>query len=77
VKSSAWIRDGRALIFVSHLKREPLSTALELDLPKLGLPSSGLSAADALTCEELKLYGSSLPLNFDGMTWRLIEVSAD
>jgi hypothetical protein len=74
VKASAWAKDGKALIFVSHLKREPLSTALELDPSKLGLPSSGLSAADALTGEALSLSGPRVLLEFAGMSYRVIEV---
>ncbi len=74
VKASAWVKDGKALIFVSHLKREPLTTTLRLDCRKLGLKQSGLTAVDALSGEALKVEGSSVPIDFSGMTYRLIEL---
>jgi hypothetical protein len=74
VKASAWAKNGRALIFVSHLKREPLPTLLRLDRKKLGLTSEKLTAVDAITGEALKPAGNALPIDFPGMTYRLIEV---
>ena len=74
VKASAWAKDGKALIFVSHLKREPLVTTLRLDCRKLGLKSANLSAVDAITGQPLKPAGTTLPIDFGGMTYRLIEV---
>lgn len=74
VKASAWVKNGKALIFVSHLKREPLPTLLRLDRQKLGLTSEKLTAVDAITGEALKPAGSAIPIDFSGMTYRLIEV---
>jgi hypothetical protein len=73
VKASAWVRDGRVLIFVSHLKREPLVTVLKLDRKKLGL-SGEVTATDALTGKPLTLAGDRLPIDFAGMSYRLIEI---
>jgi hypothetical protein len=74
VKASAWSKDGRALIFVSHLKREPLVSVLHLDRKRLGLGQGALTATDALTGQALKPAGDALPIDFKGMTYRLIEV---
>ena len=74
VKASAWSKGGRALIFVSHLKREPLTTTLHLDRRKLGLGQGALTMTDAITGQPLKPAGDALPIDFKGMTYRLIEV---
>ncbi len=76
VKASAFARQGKALIFVSHLKREPASTTITLDRAKLGLKSGALSAVDAISGKPLTLTGESIPIEFDGMSWRLIEARA-
>ena len=75
VKTSAFVRNGRALIFISHLKREPLKTTLRLDRNKLGLKPGTLTATDALTGQPLKLDGLGLPSEFEGMGYRVIEVT--
>ena len=75
VKASVFAKDGNALIFASHLEREPLVTVLRLDRRKLGLRSGELSAVDALTGKPLKAAGLAIPIDFDGMTFRLIEIS--
>ncbi len=74
VKASAWSKDGRALLFVSHLKREPLTTVLHLDRKQLGLGKGTLNATDALTGAVLPTNGDSLSLSFTSMEYRLIEV---
>jgi len=76
VKASAWVNHGKALIFASHLKREPLVTVLRLDRTKLGLRSGELSAVDALTGKPLKLAGARIPIDFDGMTCRIIRIES-
>ena len=74
VKVSAYSRPGKALLFISHLKRAPLSSNLRLDRKRLGLASGTLRAVDAITGASVSLEGDTLPLAFDGMTYRLIEV---
>jgi hypothetical protein len=74
VKASAWTKDGKALVFVSHLRREPLTSSLRLDSDRLGLRLSGLAAVDALSGEALKMTGDVLSVDFSGMTYRLIEI---
>lgn len=74
VKASAWSKDGRALLFVSHLKREPLSTVLRLDRKRLGLGAGILTAKDAITGASLQIRGDTLTIDFEGMTYRLVEV---
>ena len=74
VKVSAYSQPGKALLFVSHLKRAPLTTTLTLDRRRLGLASGTLRAVDAITGASVALDGDTLPLSFDGMTYRLIEV---
>ena len=74
VKASAYTRPGKALLFVSHLKREPLTCSLHLDRTQLGLASGKLTASDALTGAAIALDNDTLPLNFDGMTYRLVEL---
>ncbi len=76
VKASAWSKGGKALIFVSQLKREPLTTVLRLDRKRLGLTSGDFTAADAITSQPLKPAGDALPIDFTGMTYKLIVVSS-
>ena len=73
VKASAWAKGGKALIFVSHLKREPLVTVLRLDRKRLGL-SGEVTATDALTGKPITLAGDRLPIDFKGLSYRLIEI---
>ena len=74
VKVSAYLRPGKALLFVSHLKREPLSSNVRLDRKRLGLAAGELRALDAITGAAVAIEADTLPLSFDGMTYRLIEV---
>jgi hypothetical protein len=74
VKVSAYAKPGKALLFISHLKREPLSTNIRLDRQRLGLASGELRAFDALAGASVALENDTLPLSFDTMSYRLIEV---
>lgn len=74
VKVSAYAKPGKALLFISHLKREPLSSSVRLDRQRLGLASGELRAFDALTGASVALENDTLPLSFDTMSYRLIEV---
>jgi hypothetical protein len=74
VKVSAYLQRGNVLLFVSHLKREPLSTRIQLDRRRLGLATGPLGAIDAITGATIALDGDTLPLAFEGMSYRLIEV---
>jgi hypothetical protein len=47
---------------------------LQLDRRRLGLAAGPLQAVDALTGTPLALEADALPLSFDGMTYRLIEL---
>ena len=62
------------MLFVSHLKRTGLSTTFQFDRRRLGLVSGPLQAADALSGTPIALEGDALPLTFDGMTYRVIEL---
>ena len=73
-KVSAYSQPGKTLLFVSHLKRAPLTTTLTPDRRQLGLASGTLRAVDSITSTSVALDGDTLPLTFDGMTYRLIEV---
>jgi hypothetical protein len=74
VKASSFVRRDGALIFASHLARTPLSTRLLLNRTRLGLPTGRLTATDTLTGQALETAGDALPLSFEGMSYRLIEV---
>jgi hypothetical protein len=74
VKVSAYSDKGKALLFVSHLKRAPLKTEVRLDRRRLGLASGTLNALDAITRTPVPLDADTLALSFDGMTCRLIEI---
>jgi len=74
VKASAYSHPGQALLFVSHLKRAPLASNLRLDRRRLGLASGTLCAVDAITGAAVAVEGDAIPLSFDGMGYRLIEV---
>lgn len=74
VKVSAYSQPGKALLFISHLKRAPLSTTLQLNRRRLGLAAGRLCAVDAISGASVALDSDTLPLSFDGMIYRLIEV---
>jgi hypothetical protein len=74
VKISAYVRPGKALLFISHLKRDPGTSKIRLDRRRLGMKKGALTATDALTGADVALEGNTLPLTFEGMTFRLIEV---
>lgn len=74
VKASAWTRRGKALIWVSHLKREPVEANLKLNRIKLGLGHGLLKASDALSGKAIEVRDDSVNLKFDGMSYQLIEV---
>lgn len=75
VKTSAYVGQGKVLLFVSHLKREPLKTVLTIDRGKLDLGAKPLSARDAITNKPIELQVDSLTLTFDGMTYRIVELT--
>jgi hypothetical protein len=74
VKVSAYLQPGSVLLFISHLKRAPLSTTIQLDRRRLGLATGPLRAVDAISGALITLEGDAFPLLFDGMSYRLIEV---
>lgn len=74
VKISAYSKPGRVLLFVSHLKREPLQTKVRLERRRLGLAAGTLSVSDALSGNLLALEGEAVPLSFQGMGYQLIEI---
>jgi Glycoside hydrolase 123, N-terminal domain len=74
VKASAWVKRGAVLVFVSHLQRQPLSATLRLDRKRLSLPGGRLTAVDALTGKPMALHGNDLSVDFDGMTYRVLEI---
>jgi hypothetical protein len=74
IKVSAYSQPGKALLFVSHLKRTPLSGNIRLDRRRLGLAPGKLRAVDAITGASVALEGDTIPLSFDGMSYRLIEI---
>jgi hypothetical protein len=74
VQISAYARPGKALLFVSHLKREQVSCRIRLDRRRLGLAAGALLAVDAISGADVTLDGETLPVTFQGMSYRLIEV---
>lgn len=74
VKASAWVRNGKALLFVSHLKRTPIEATLHLDRPRLGLGAGTIFARDVIAGTPLPVTDQDLKVPFDGMTYRLVEV---
>ncbi len=75
VKISAWTHTGKALLFASHLERKSVTAHVQLDRKKLGLKKRSLQVKDALTGEILPLNGDEVPISFNGMSFRLLEVS--
>ena len=74
VKVSAYVKPGKALLWISHLSRERGSSKIRLDRQRLGLKTGALSAVDALSGTDVALEDDMLPVTFNGMTFRLIEV---
>jgi hypothetical protein len=76
VKASAWTHPGKALLFISHLRREAATVSVHLDRKRLGLKQGALIATDALNATELPLEADRLTLAFAGMSYRLVEISS-
>ena len=72
VRVSAWTRNGKALLFVSHLERKAATVRLQLDARKLGLKK--FKATDTLRETPLAMDHDTLELNFSGMSYCLIEL---
>ena len=72
VKVSAWTRNGRALLFISHLQRKPATIHVRVDARKLDLTK--FKAEDALTGAPLAVTNGTIELTFSGMNYRLIEI---
>jgi hypothetical protein len=75
VKVSAWTRPGRALLFVSHLRRKPLTTHIRLDRRQLKLKPGAVHAKDALTAAAIDVNDNAIEVTFDGMSYRMIELA--
>ncbi len=73
-KASSYLNNGSALVFVSHLKREPITTALRLDREALRLGSGELRARDAISGAAVPVVDDAVTLSFDGMTYKLLEI---
>jgi len=74
VKVSAWTTRGKALLIVSHLQRSALKTDVRLVRDRLGLASGPLTAVDAISGSSIEVSANRVPLEFDGMNYRLIEI---
>jgi Family of unknown function (DUF6067)/Hypothetical glycosyl hydrolase 6 len=77
VKLSAYSRAGRALLFISHLKREPVTSSIYLDRRRLGLKPGTLLARDALSGDDITIQNDSLPVKFKGMSYKVVEVFSE
>jgi hypothetical protein len=73
VKISSWTHSGKALLFASHLERKSVTAHVQLDRKKLDLKKR-LQVKDALTGENLPLNGDEVPVSFNGMSFRLLEI---
>jgi hypothetical protein len=70
------VRDGRALLFVSHLKREPATTRVRVDRGRIGLGTGdAIKATDALGGAPIDVKADEIELSFNGMTYRLVEIA--
>lgn len=74
-KVSAYLKDGKVLAFVSHLRREPITTSLRLDRKALKLGTGELRVRDAISGSPVDSAGDRIAVSFDGMTYKLLEIS--
>ena len=72
VKVSAWTKQGKALLFVSHLERKPATVRLGVDSAKLGLKT--FTVTDAINQMPIALTDGKIELNFASMSYRLLEL---
>jgi len=72
-KASAWTRDGKALVVVSHLQRTNATVRLRIDPHRLGIKSRAIQATDALTGVSILVTSNSVSLPFDGISYRFLE----
>ena len=73
-KVSAWTRNGKALVIVSHLQRTNETVHLRFDRRELGLKTENLRVTDAITSAALPVTDKGVDLTFTGMSWRLLRV---
>jgi hypothetical protein len=72
VKVSAWTRDKKTLLFVSHLDRKPAEVTVTVDTKTIGMPT--FKAQDALTEAPIAVKDGAMTLSFKGMSYRLVEI---
>ena len=76
VKVSAWVRDGRALLVVSHLNRERVTARVRVDRAGIGLTAgTAVRVTDAVSGAPIRVNTDEVEMPFDGMTYRLVEVA--
>jgi hypothetical protein len=74
VKVSAWLRKNRALLFVSHLQRTKETARVQLEPENLGMKSRSLHATDVITHQPIPVNDASVQLDFEGMTFQMLEL---
>jgi hypothetical protein len=72
VKVSAWTRDQKALLFVSHLERKPAEVIVVVDTKRVGIAT--FKAKDALTEAPIAVKDGAMTLSFNGMGYRILEI---
>jgi hypothetical protein len=72
VKVSAWTKDRKALLFVSHLERKPADVTVRIDPKKIGMAS--FKAKNALADAPLTVEDGTVKLLFSGMGYSVVEL---
>lgn len=75
-QAGSYLKNGKALLFVSHLKREPVTTAIGLDRKTLKIGPGKLYARDAISGAAIDVADDKVTLSFDGMTYKLVEIES-
>ncbi|NUP99338.1 MAG: hypothetical protein HUU35_05725, partial [Armatimonadetes bacterium] len=70
VQVSAYLRDGRALLVVANLDREPKQGVVTIDAGRLGLPLGEVVTWPE--CQPVQRQGSDLTVSMEGLDYRLL-----
>ncbi len=74
-KISGWIRDGKTLLFISHLQRTSAVVHVRLNPRWFPLDPSTLRATDAITNQNVPIDHDTFSISFDGMAYKMVNVT--
>ncbi|MCD6359444.1 MAG: hypothetical protein J7M38_01185, partial [Armatimonadetes bacterium] len=73
VYTSAYLKDGRALLIIANLGREPRAGTITVNPEALGM--TALSAQSWPDDQPLEMKGNAFPVALEGLDWKMVLLS--